>query len=267
MDSHELIFLKLGGSLITDKNQPLTARPKTIKRIAKEIKKALEENPGVRLLIGHGSGSFGHAIADVYHTQEGGWDQRYWQGFSEVWFAARELNQLVVESFHQEGLPLISFPPSAGVIAENKEFKSWDIRPIEFALAQGLIPLVQGDVIFDTEIGGTIFSTEKSFVFLCKNLHPEKILLAGWDIGVYKDNTDKNTIFSRITPEDVDQIRSTLSGSDAVDVTGGMSAKVMSMLTLVKENPSLKVQIFSGMEPGNIKKALNGEVIGTLLEA
>jgi isopentenyl phosphate kinase len=162
---------------------------------------------------------------------------------------------------------LISFPPSAGVIAENKEFKSWDIRPIEFALAQGLIPLVQGDVIFDTEIGGTIFSTEKSFEFLCKNLHPEKILLAGLDIGVYKDNTDKNAIFSILTPEDVDQIRSTLSGSDAVDVTGGMSTKVTSMLTLVKEQPTLKVQIFSGMEPGNIKKALNGEVIGTLLEA
>ena len=267
MDSHELIFLKLGGSLITDKNQPLTARPKTIKRIAKEIKEALEENPGFRLLIGHGSGSFGHAIADKYQTQEGGWDQRYWQGFSEVWFAARELNPLVVESFHQEGLPLISFPPSAGVIAENKEFKSWDIRPIEFALSQGVIPLVQGDVIFDTEIGGTIFSTEKSFEFLCKILHPERILLAGSDIGVYKDNTHKNTIFSRITPQDVDQIRSTLSGSDAVDVTGGMSTKVMSMLTLVKEHPSLKVQIFSGMEPGNIKKALNGDVIGTLLEA
>lgn len=266
MESRELIFLKLGGSLITDKNQPLTARPSIIQRIAKEIRESLDENPELQLLIGHGSGSFGHAVADEYQTQEGGWDQKYWHGFSEVWRAARELNQLVVDSFHQEGLPVIAFPPSAGVIAKNKEFRSWDIRTIEFALSKELIPLVQGDVIFDTQIGGTIFSTEKSFEFLCKNLHPEKILLAGLDKGVYSDVSERNDILAIITPRNFDEIHSTLSGSDAVDVTGGMIAKVKLMLALVQEQPSLQVQIFSGLEPGNVKKALTGEILGTMIQ-
>lgn len=265
MDIRELVFLKLGGSLITDKTQPLTPRPDIIQRIAREIKEALVENPHLQLLIGHGSGSFGHAIADVYKTQEGGWDQTYWQGFSEVWRAARELNQIVVQSFHQVELPLVTFPPSAGVIADNKEFASWDIRPIKFALSQGLIPLVQGDVIFDTKIGGTIFSTEKSFEYLAKILSPSRILLAGLDKGVYKDISNQNDIYKQITPRNIKEIRSTLSGSDAVDVTGGMIAKVKLMLAMVQDHPSLQVQIFSGLEPGNIKKALDGDVLGTLI--
>lgn len=267
MESRELIFLKLGGSLITDKNQPLTARPSIIQQTAKEIRESLDENPKLQLLIGHGSGSFGHAVADLYQTQDGGWDQKYWEGFSEVWRAARELNQLVVEIFHREGLPVIAFPPSAAVIAEKKEFVSWDIRPIEFALSQGLIPLVQGDVIFDTKIGGTIFSTEKSFEYLTERLRPGKILLAGIDKGVYRDIEHQNDILRRITPENYEEIRSFLSGSGAVDVTGGMIAKVDLMLALVQEQPSLRIQIFSGLQPGNVKKALKGDVPGTLIEA
>ena len=267
MKDRELIFLKLGGSLITDKTKPLTARPKIIRRMAEDIKEILEENPEFQLLIGHGSGSFGHTIADEYHTQKGGWDRQYWQGFCKVWYAARELNQLVVEIFHQEGLPIIAFPPSAAVIAGDKEFSSWDIRPIEFALSQKLIPLVQGDVIFDTEIGGTIFSTEKSFQYLCRKLNPDRILLAGLDKGVYKDATNKDDLYKIITPETFDEIHSNLSGADAVDVTGGMMAKVQLMLSLVKEQPSLLIQIFSGLEPGNIKKVLEDNILGTLIRA
>lgn len=263
MEGRELVFLKLGGSLITDKNKPLTAQPKIIRQIAREIKESMEENPDIQLLIGHGSGSFGHAVADKYQTQEGGWDNTYWQGFSEVWRAARELNQYVVEIFHQEKLPVIAFPPSAGVISKDKKFKSWDTRPIEFALSQGLMPLVQGDVIFDEEIGGTIFSTEKSFQFLSKKLHPGKILLAGQDKGVYNDLSSKNDVFAKITPGNFDQVRSTLSGSHAVDVTGGMLAKVELMLAMVHDEPALQVRIFSGLVPGNIKKALQGEILGT----
>ena len=53
------IFLKLGGSLITDKDKPYTARTQVIADIAKEIVAARKTDPDMELLIGHGSGSFG----------------------------------------------------------------------------------------------------------------------------------------------------------------------------------------------------------------
>ena len=60
----DLILIKIGGSLITDKTKPYTTRPEVIKRIAKEIKEAVSEKD-VNLIIGHGAGSFGHQSAMI----------------------------------------------------------------------------------------------------------------------------------------------------------------------------------------------------------
>jgi len=46
-----------------------------------------------------------------------------------------------------------------------------------------------------------------------------------------------------------------------------MEAKVTQMLDLVRQNPALKIQIFSGAEPGNIQRALSGEMLGTWISA
>jgi isopentenyl phosphate kinase len=46
-----------------------------------------------------------------------------------------------------------------------------------------------------------------------------------------------------------------------------MESKVTQMLELVKHNPELKIQIFSGAEPGNIIRALTGETLGTWITA
>ena len=68
----QLVFLKLGGSLITDKTQPMTPRLDVIQHLAGEISAAVKSSPRLSLLIGHGSGSFGHEVADRYQTQAGG---------------------------------------------------------------------------------------------------------------------------------------------------------------------------------------------------
>ncbi|HAF47998.1 MAG TPA: uridylate kinase [Anaerolineaceae bacterium] len=263
MNPSGLTFLKLGGSLITDKSQPLTAKHETIRQIAHEIADFRQLHPETQLLIGHGSGSFGHAVASQYQTQKGGTGGTYWKGFADVWQAARELNQILIEICYQAGLPVISFPPSAGVISRDQELVGWDLKPMELALSHNLIPFVQGDVIFDSIIGGTIFSTEKIFQYLCSQLNPERILLAGLEAGVYSDPQEPENVYPKITPSNFEDIRFAISGSQAEDVTGGMLSKVEMMLTLVEKDPEIKIQIFSGLKPGNIKKALAGETLGT----
>jgi isopentenyl phosphate kinase len=257
MDQSRLVFVKLGGSLITDKTQPVTPRLDVIQHLAGEISAAVKFSPGLSLLIGHGSGSFGHEVADRYQTQAGGEGQAYWQGFSEVWQAARVLNQMVVEALTHAGLPVIAFPPSAGIITQNRRVISWDVQPIKLALYHGLIPVVYGDVVFDIECGGTILSTEDLFIELARSICPQQILIAGLDLGVYADPQQPTQIVPLITPQNMYEIRPALSGSQAVDVTGGMLAKVEAMVTLVEENPSLKVHIFSGRSSGNLQKALS----------
>ncbi|MGA3021078.1 MAG: hypothetical protein ABSD68_03970, partial [Candidatus Micrarchaeales archaeon] len=62
-----LVLVKLGGSLITDKTSPFTPNLDVIKRLAKEIHEAREEK-GMSLIIGHGGGSFPHKPAKDYRT-------------------------------------------------------------------------------------------------------------------------------------------------------------------------------------------------------
>lgn len=267
MNQSNLIFLKLGGSLITDKTQPLTPQRETIQRLSTEIVQAFRDNHTLQLLIGHGSGSFGHAVAEKYKTQTGGENSAYWFGFIEVWRAARELNQIIYRHLSEAGLPVMAFPPSAGVIAAGQEIHSWDISSIQTALSHGIIPLVQGDVVFDTELGGTILSTEILFRYLAKKLHPGQILLAGLENGVYRDPDKPHEIFSNISPSTIADIQPSLSGTSAADVTGGMTSKVQQMVALVEELPTLQVQIFSGQEECNLQKVLTGHQLGTMITA
>jgi len=265
MKPYTLTFLKLGGSLITDKSKPNTAKLNFIKRIAVEIADAKLEEPEKRLLIGHGSGSFGHAAASRHQTHLGGQGQAYWQGFAEVWGAARTLNQIVINNLAEAELPVLAFPPSAGIISANQAVQSWDTGPINRSLDHNLIPIVQGDVVFDCELGGTILSTEHIFYTLAQHLHPERVLIAGLEPGVLQDADNPCDIIDHITPSTIEKFLPALSGANTADVTGGMLSKVQLMTALVQKIPTLEVQIFSGLKQGNIYRALQGERFGTII--
>ena len=62
------ILLKLGGSVLTDKSTPYSARKWEIERLAKEIKSALGDN---KLIIGNGGGSFPHQPAKKGKLKDG----------------------------------------------------------------------------------------------------------------------------------------------------------------------------------------------------
>lgn len=259
------IFLKLGGSLITDKHRPATSRTDVIERLAEEIKAAIRSNKDVQLIIGHGSGSFGHIPARLYQTRQGVFTPQQWQGFLEVYRQARALNQIVFDIFTRVDLPVIAFPPSAIIQAENKRLAVWNTKPLISALEAGFIPLVNGDVVFDSQIGGTIFSTEDVFMALSSSLPPTEVLLCGIEEGVFADFPVCSTLIKKITLQEKDAILPLLQGSAAPDVTGGMVEKVRLMLELIEIHPHLRAMIFSGLTPGNLQNALSGTPAGTLL--
>src|SRR5690242_18399189 len=88
---HMLTLIKLGGSLITDKHVEKSFRRDVVKRLADEIAAARAENPNLKLLIGHGSGSFGHFAAKRANTIAGVYSLSDWRAFAEVSNVAAEL--------------------------------------------------------------------------------------------------------------------------------------------------------------------------------
>lgn len=249
----ELVFLKLGGSLITDKDRPYTPRLEHIRRLASEVEKALAEQPDLRLLLGHGSGSFGHQAAAWFATQLGVSSPPQWRAFAEVIAAAARLNRLVTDALLDAGVAVVSLQPSASARCRDGLLVHLETEPIRLALAQGLIPMVYGDGVSDEVKGGTIVSTEALFVFLAKRLCPQRILLAGEAPGVL-DRAGQ--VIQRISPADFPAIRPLLGGSRSVDVTGGMADKVARMVELVAGMPGLVVHILSGLEPDQVYRAL-----------
>lgn len=267
---NELVFLKLGGSLITDKTRPYTPRLDIMDALAADIQAALLSHPNLTLILGHGAGSFGHVPAKQYRTREGlphtaTEEQRaeYWHGFSEVWYQASELNRHIMHALHKAGVRAMSFSPAASVTAENGKISEWDLNPIRQALAAGIVPVVQGDVIFDKARGGTILSTEDLFMHLTRQLEPQRLLLAGIEAGVWEDFPARKNLVECITPANISDLSHFIGGSAAADVTGGMESKVQQMLELVQQTSIASVLIFSGEEKGNVKKALTGQTLGT----
>lgn len=265
MPPANLQFLKLGGSLVTDKTRPHTPRLNVLKRLADEIAVARRRDEQMRLILGHGSGSFGHIPARKYGTRLGVHTSAEWDGFMEVWREAVALNRLVIDALAQSGLPAIPFPPSASVVSADGQVLLWELAPLQAALEAGLLPVVYGDVVFDTVRGGTILSTEDLFGYLARGLHPLRILLAGLEPGVWADYPACTRLLAEITPASFEGIAPALGGSQATDVTGGMASKVRQSLVLATRLPGLEVRIFSGESPGAVEKALLGQPVGTLV--
>ena len=277
----ELVFLKLGGSLITDKTQPYTPRLDVMEDIALQIKTALQTHPSLRLILGHGAGSFGHVPASEYHTRDGlppkatplahrerdETEENYWKGFAEVWYQASALNRFVMKALHKADVRAMSLSPASSVIASNGQVSVWETTPIRMALSTGIVPVIQGDVVFDEVRGGTILSTEDLFAHLARALHPDRILLSGLEAAVWEDFPARTKKIEKITPTSFEEVSVGVGKAAGADVTGGMESKVKQMLRLVQENPGLTVQIFSGDEPGNIVRALTGETLGTVITA
>jgi isopentenyl phosphate kinase len=266
MSEGQLLFLKLGGSLITDKTGIEAARHEVIVGLAAEVADFLLHSPRTRLVVGHGSGSFGHVVAARHDTRRGVGSHEAWQGFCEVSAAALRLNSAVREALLAAGVPVQSFQPSASAVSEDGRLVEMAWAPIRMALGARLTPLVHGDVCFDRILGGTIISTEQVLSYLAKNLTPRWLLLAGDTPGVL--DADGQTI-SHISRANFSDVQNALRGSTSTDVTGGMASKVDDMMALVRHRPDLGIRIFSGVKPGQLTEVLKDPQrdIGTLITA
>lgn len=269
---NKLIFLKLGGSLITKKEERSTINQAALHSACQQIARFKKENPNTRLLIGHGSGSFGHFAAAKHGTRNGYRSDAsldmindFWVGFLAVYEQARLLNDAVISELRSAGAPVICFSPNTAVTANNGKVSTWDTSTIINALDHGIIPVVFGDVIFDDTMGGTILSTEDLFEYLAVDLRPDLILLAGIEEGAWADYPKNQKLIEQINISSYKELKSSLQGSAAVDVTGGMDSKVSQMLDLIGSSPNLTARIFSGIPENNIYNALCDRPIGTHL--
>lgn len=267
-----LIYLKLGGSLITDKRIAERARQAVIDSLANEIAAARQNHPDLHLIIGNGAGSFAHRPAKEYGTRNGARTSKEWYGFAETADAASRLNRLVVKSLLAAGVPAWSVQPSVELRCRDGVIEGGPAETVAMALRNGLVPVVHGDVALDSVRGATIASTEEIFTWLAENIPAylpvdqawsmQRWVLAGEVDGIYTADPMVETAAEHlplITDKTLAEIESGLGESHGVDVTGGMVAKVAHSFSVLANYPALEILVCSGLKRGSVSAALSIE--------
>ncbi|MCX6767308.1 MAG: isopentenyl phosphate kinase [Candidatus Micrarchaeota archaeon] len=259
----ELVVLKLGGSVLTDKKKALTANKKVIARLAKEVGEVIN-SAQVRVVVVHGAGSFGHILAKKYGLQGGVHDASQRIGFAETHAAVTELSQLIAREFAKNNVPAIPVYPLLTARQQNKKLVSFNHQVVKDLLFAGLTPIVPGDVVLDGALAGSICSGDASAPWLARALEAKRMVF-GVDVeGVCTTDPKKDrkaVLIPEITSKNINQVLASLGGSSAPDVTGGMRGKIMELAEQAKATP---ITIVNALKPGRVRDALLGkQVTGT----
>jgi len=260
----KLVVLKLGGSVITDKEKPMTQNLDAIQRLAKEIADANVE----RLIIVHGGGSFGHPLAKQYKIKEGYEEQSQIEGFSKTHQAMLELNKHVVDALIHHNIAAFSVSPSSFIITKAGRIQVFYDSTLTRLLDTGFVPVLFGDAVLDNKIGFTILSGDQLVATLATRFKADKIII-GADVDGLCTSDPKTDVSAQLIPhitlQRLKALLHNIEEAKVTDVTGGMLGKILELIPAI--NADIPAIVVNAAKEGNIYKALKEEeVIATLIE-
>ncbi len=205
-----MILIKLGGSIITHKQRPLSPNLTAINKIASQLRKVKEP-----LIVVHGGGSFGHYWSVKYnmHTRPAKYNVK---GVSVVKNSMVELNKIILDVFLKHNLNPYCLPPTDFMFGSTPEPKK--VREILKIAKAGLVPVSYGDALWHAKNRFYILSGDRIMGILAKILKPRLVVFVLNVDGVYSDMKTKTLLR---------EIRGKVSISKMnMDVTGGMNRKI-----------------------------------------
>ena len=237
-----MILIKLGGSIITNKEKPLSARRKTIGNILNQIKRIREP-----MILVHGGGSYGHYWSVKYdmHTKPAKYDMR---GVSIVKNSMIDLNKIILDSAVKNRINAYCLPPT-DFMNGNKPIKN-KILTINEIAKSGLTPVTYGDALWFGKKKSYILSGDVIMSMIGKILKPRLSIFVLDVDGVYSNTKSKKLIrdFKKEKP---------IISKNKIDVTGGMTRKITEATNMSKSG--LKVFFVNGNKPKRILDAVSGK--------
>ncbi len=252
-----LLFVKLGGSLITDKAMAETVRAVVLGRLCRELATFLgDASRETAVVVGHGSGSFGHMAARGTPLAEsdgtGAPSPALRDAAAATQLAAGRLHLLVREALVVAGVPAFSVSPSAATVAGADGDDFVGVRALLGAVSAGMVPVVHGDVVATRAGGLRILSTEDVFLALCAALEehalqPVGVLWLGETPGLHDADGARVERMERL--EDV-----ALGAPRGVDVTGGVALRARTVLAFRERG--VGSLLADGRTPGRLVEGL-----------
>lgn len=234
-----MILVKLGGSIITNKEKPLTPRKNSIDKIVRALKKL-----GEPIIIVHGGGSYGHYWSVKYnmHTKPANYSIH---GVSIVKNSMVELNKIILDSFLKNKLNPYCLPPTDFIFGNKPIAKK--VKEIEKIAKTNLIPITFGDALWFGKKKSYILSGDRIMSILANILKPRLCIFVLNVDGLYSDPKTK-----RLVRELKGEKPLILKSSK--DVTGGMKRKVDEATKISKKG--MNVFFVNGNKPERIVDAV-----------
>jgi len=245
-----MILIKLGGSIITNKEKPLSPRKKSIDKIVCALKKIDES-----IIVVHGGGSYGHYWSVKYnmHTKPANYNTH---GVSVVKNSMVELNKIILDSFLKNKLNPYCLPPTDFIFGNKPIIKK--VKEIEKIAKTNLIPITFGDALWFGKKKSYILSGDKIMSVLANILKPRLCVFVLNVDGLYSDPKTKKLIHE-LKGEKPLIIKS------SKDVTGGMKRKVDEATKISKNG--INVFFVNGNKPERIVEAVKRKKFhGTLFK-
>lgn len=259
--SNEIILLKLGGSLLTDKNQPFSIREEVVKSAIQQVIDAQE-----KLILIHGGGSFGHPLAKQYSISNG-FDSSIENqifGLTETHQSMNKFNTHIINLFLEKNYPALSIQASSIFIRDSNKISTHSVDIIETALDLNILPILYGDIILDKQGTFSIISGDQIILELCENLKNykvSKVIFTMETDGLYindKNSDEECTLATECYSDELESLDLANLGQK-IDVTGGIKGK----LNFIKQicNYNIPVQLINGLKEGYIHKSLKNQNI------
>lgn len=226
------VVVKLGGSAITNKSKRCSPNLPVIQASIHEI----AEFHGPLVLL-HGGGSFAHPFVIEAGLQNGYTDRSQLRAIAETEMFLDQLTRIIGAGLLSNGLPFVPLSPMSFMILRNGRMSQSFLGPVRKAIDLGLIPLLHGDLVFDTHLGCSILSGDKLASFLGSTLKASRVLF-GCDVdGVYSQDpksSSRAVLVERVTKINHRSVLRSFVGERYQDATGGMFRKVVEALELAR---------------------------------
>ena len=139
-----------------------------------------------------------------------------------------------------------------------------DLSIIQQLLDTGLVPVMYGDAVLDTEQGFAILSGDQLIVRLAIELDAERVIFGSDVDGIFTSNPKLHSDAKLIPKVSLSNMTADVGDTTFTDVTGGMMGKLNEAEDAVKAGT--EVVFLNATAIDRVRMALRGEkVMGTLL--
>jgi isopentenyl phosphate kinase len=259
----KLTVIKLGGSLLTDKNTPYTSRDSIISSIAKELKECLDLGLIEDLIIIHGVGSFGHIPVLEHKLHLGLQNEEQIIALSRAQYGMNKFRLKLTQIFTENELPVNLMHSSSFCVNKNINISDSFLNAVKGFMSIGMIPLIGGDMLYDTKMGFSVGSGDQLLVLVANQFSADRVVFISDVDGVYTDDPKHNpesTLIRTISLENLSNIIEKTRDNPLKDVSGAMKGKLQAIMSLKdKITNGTKVMLMSMKQMGNLKSILNSK--------